>query len=69
VKWLKTRRRYSVPLERRSLFAKLRRSGAQETYLKTLRTELQQIENIVAGGEFRSFVQPYIGSLAADQGR
>ena len=34
--WVKTRRRYSVPLERRNVLAKLRRNGASEDYLQSL---------------------------------
>jgi glycosyltransferase domain-containing protein len=68
--WLKTRRRYSVPVERRALFASLRRHGAPATYLETLRGELARIEEVVAGQAFRVFLNGKVtaflqGSTAA----
>jgi glycosyltransferase domain-containing protein len=64
VKWIKTRRRYSVLLERRALFSKLRQSGASAPYLKAFRAELAQIEDVIAGTKFRGFIQPLAGKLA-----
>lgn len=68
VHWLKTRRRYSVPLERRAIFARLREAGATEPYLQTLRAELAQIEDVIAGTEFRDFIEPFVGRLTTDAG-
>ncbi len=58
--WVKTRRRYSVPFERRALFAQLRRNGAPADYLQMLREELAQIEDTVSGRAFADFIRPYV---------
>jgi glycosyltransferase domain-containing protein len=58
--WLKMRRRYSVPLERRMLLGKLRTNGASEQYLKAFREELADIEDVIAGRAFKEFIQPYM---------
>jgi glycosyltransferase domain-containing protein len=63
VVWLKTRRRPSVQFERRALFYKLHKNGAAEEYLSALRLELAQIEDVVAGREFRDFLAPYASQL------
>jgi glycosyltransferase domain-containing protein len=60
LEWAKTRRRYAVPFERRSVLAKLRRHGASEDYLRALRAELAQIEDVVSGPAFADFVRPYV---------
>jgi hypothetical protein len=57
--WAKTRRRYSVPLERRNLLAKLRRYGASDEYISAFRAELSQIEDVINGPRFAEFIRPY----------
>jgi glycosyltransferase domain-containing protein len=69
LQWLKTRRRYSVPLERRAIFSELQRNGASASYLKTFRGELAQIEDVLTGTEFRCFIAPFVVSLSADASR
>jgi glycosyltransferase domain-containing protein len=66
VAWLKRRRRYSLPLERKAIFTKLSQNGSSKTYLETFRTELSEIENTLCGNEFRNFVEPFIRKLAID---
>jgi glycosyltransferase domain-containing protein len=58
--WVKTRRRYTVPLERRKALAKLRRNGASADYLQAFRAELAQIEDVVSGSGFAEFIRPYV---------
>jgi glycosyltransferase domain-containing protein len=60
LEWVKTRRRYTVPLERRRVFAKLRRNGASEDYLRAFGKELAQIEDVVSGPAFADFIRPYV---------
>ncbi len=60
LEWVKARRRYSAPLERRAVFAKLRRNGAPADYLQMLRAELAQIEDTVSGRAFADFIRPYV---------
>jgi glycosyltransferase domain-containing protein len=67
--WLKRRRRYSVPFERRVMIAKLRESGASEEYLKNFRAELARIEDVVSGAEFRDFIQTFVDKLGATTSR
>ena len=64
VAWLKRRRRYSLPLERRAMVSKLRRNGSSDQYLETFRAELSEIESVLVGKEFRDFIQPMIGKLS-----
>ena len=63
--WLKTRRRYSVPLERRAVFAQLIKHGASVEYLDNFRRELSGIEDVLSGQSFAAFVQPFISKLGA----
>jgi glycosyltransferase domain-containing protein len=63
VSWLKTRRRYSVPVQRKSFFTKLRDNGATADYLATFRNELALIEDVVTGAAFRNFIRPFVGRL------
>ena len=66
VAWLKRRRRYSFPLERRTIFTKLKQNGASKASLATFRTELSEIENVLCHDEFRNFIQPFVSKLAVD---
>ena len=40
LEWMKTRRRYAVPLERRKVLATLRRNGASADYLQAFKTRI-----------------------------
>jgi glycosyltransferase domain-containing protein len=60
LEWVKTRRRYTVAFERRSVLAKLRRNGAPEQYLSAFGKELTQIEDVVCGPAFADFIGPYV---------
>jgi glycosyltransferase domain-containing protein len=64
--WLKMRRRYSVPVERLAVFAKLRKNGASEDYIKAFAAELAQIEDVIAGNAFRDFILPLMRTFAPD---
>jgi glycosyltransferase domain-containing protein len=61
--WLKTRRRLSVRFERRAIIVKLRENGASEDYLKSFRTELVQIEEVISGPAFHAFLRPHISKF------
>jgi hypothetical protein len=63
---VKTRRRYTVPLERRRVLATLRRNGASANYLQAFKTELAQIEDVVSGAAFADFIRPYVPLFAPD---
>ena len=67
--WLKTRRRFSAPLERRSILAKLRKDGASKSYVQAFSRELNQIEDVISGDAFRKFVTPYMSAFAPMQPR
>jgi glycosyltransferase domain-containing protein len=58
--WLKQRRRYSVPFERRNLFKKLAGHGASGEYLEQFRKELAGIEDTLTGKAFAAFLQPFL---------
>ncbi len=58
--WLKKRRRFFVARERAAIFAKLSADGAPSDYLNTFDDELRTIENVIAGGDFARFAQPYM---------
>jgi glycosyltransferase domain-containing protein len=58
--WLKTRRRFSVPFERRAIFAKLRKDGASEEYIRGFGAELVQIQDVISGRAFREFIHPHV---------
>lgn len=58
--WLKTRRRISVPFERKVILAKLRDNGATDAYLQAFKRELAEIEDVVRGDAFRAFLRPHI---------
>jgi glycosyltransferase domain-containing protein len=60
LEWAKTRRRYTVPFERRGVLAKLRRNGAPEEYLSTFGKELAQIEDVISGPAFADFIRSYV---------
>ena len=64
--WAKTRRRFSVPLERRKLLTKLREHGASDEYIKVFTAELAQIEDIICGPAFANFIGPYVPLFATD---
>jgi len=57
---VKTRRRHAVPLERRKVFAALRRNGASADYMQAFEAELAQIEDVVSGSAFADFIRPYV---------
>jgi len=61
--WLKTRRRYSLPFERRAILVKLRKDGASEDCVKAFSAELAQIEDVVAGNTFRNFLRLHVSKL------
>ena len=63
---MKTRRRYTVPLERRKVLAKLRRNGASADYLQAFKAELAQIEDVVSGSAFADFIRPYVPLFAPE---
>lgn len=65
LRWMKTRRRFSVPRERRALLSKLRGDGASEAYIEALRAELRTIEDVVNGQAFRRFLHAHAQSLIA----
>lgn len=67
VKWLKARRRFSVPIERRSIFTNLKRNGASETYLQACRADLSLIEEVIRGDEFRNFLRSFDCKLMSGQ--
>jgi glycosyltransferase domain-containing protein len=58
--WLKRRRRYSVPLERRNLFKQLSNNGASGEYLDQFRRELAGVEDTLTGKAFAAFLQPFL---------
>jgi glycosyltransferase domain-containing protein len=64
--WAKTRRRYSVPLERRKLLAKLRQYGAPEDYMQAFSKELAQIEDVICGSAFANFIRPYVPLFSSE---
>ena len=64
--WLKTRRRISVPFERKAIVAKLRNNGATDTYLQSFQAELAQIEDVVRGDGFRTFLRPHISKFDSE---
>lgn len=66
---VKTRRRYTVALERRSLLARLRRNGAPEDYLRAFGAELAQIEDVVSGPAFADFIRPYVPLFVPEAAR
>ena len=63
VRWLKTRRRLSVVLERRHILQKLTAHGATPEYLDKFKSELAQIEDVLTGDEFRQFLKLHIPKL------
>jgi glycosyltransferase domain-containing protein len=67
--WVKTRRRYTVPLERRKVLAKLRRNGASPDYLQAFKAELAQIEDVVSGSAFADFIRPYVPLFVPEAAR
>jgi glycosyltransferase domain-containing protein len=69
VNWVKMHCRYPAAIERWRLFARLRGSGAPDSYLKSLRAELALTESIITGREFRDFVTPFIGRLVPQESR
>ena len=60
LEWAKTRRRYTVSLERRGVLAKLRRNGASDDYLIAFSKELAQIEGVICGPAFADFIRPHV---------
>ena len=67
--WLKTRRRFSVPIERRVIFRKLRKNGANEDYISAFAKELIEIEDVISGNAFHNFIRPWEAKLATNPGR
>lgn len=61
--WLKRRRRYFVPFERRSLYTQLSNNGASPEYLDEFRRELATIEDVLTGESFASFIRPLVPQL------
>jgi glycosyltransferase domain-containing protein len=68
VEWLKTRRRYSVALDRRKVLAKLRQGGASEDYIRAFRAELAQVEDVICGSAFADFIRPHVPVFAPEAG-
>lgn len=66
VEWLKTRRRYSVPLDRRKVLAKLRESGASKDYVNAFSAELAQIEDVICGPGFADFIRAHVPAFAPE---
>jgi glycosyltransferase domain-containing protein len=66
LEWVKTRRRYTVAFDRRSVLAKLRRNGAPEEYLSAFGKELAQIEDVVYGSAFADFIGLYVPLLVPE---
>lgn len=60
LEWVKTRRRYAVPFDRRSVLGKLRSNGAAEDDVTAFRAELAQVEDVVCGPAFAEFIRPYV---------
>jgi len=56
VAWLKRRRRFALVIERRSILKKLRNDGATPEYMAKFKRELAQIEEVLAGREFKHFL-------------
>jgi glycosyltransferase domain-containing protein len=69
LEWIKMRRRYAVPLDRRRLFAKLRESGASGEYLRAFGAELAQVEDIVSGSAFTDFIAAYVPLFVPEAAR
>jgi glycosyltransferase domain-containing protein len=61
--WLKNRQRYVVARERAAIFSRLAADGASEDYLANFDDELRTIEEVLRGGEFAAFIQPYLVAL------
>jgi len=61
--WLKQRRRYSVPRERRTLFKRLTHHGAYPGYLPVFKQELSEIEAVLTHTEFAGFVRRYASGV------
>jgi glycosyltransferase domain-containing protein len=61
--WLKNRQRYVVAPERAAIFSRLAADGASEDYLANFNDELRTIEEVLRGGEFAAFIQPYLVAL------
>jgi glycosyltransferase domain-containing protein len=69
LEWLKTRRRLSVPFERRSVLARLRRNGASKAYLEAFAAEVAKIEDVVSGAAFADFIRPYVPLFVPEAGQ
>jgi hypothetical protein len=66
VEWVKMRRRYSVPLDRRKVLAKLREGGASEDYIRAFSAELTQVEDVISGPGFADFIRAHLPALAPE---
>jgi glycosyltransferase domain-containing protein len=66
VEWVKMRRRYSVPLDRRKVLAKLREGGASEDYIRAFSAELAQVEDVICGPGFADFIRTYLPAFAPE---
>jgi glycosyltransferase domain-containing protein len=63
VAWLKTRHRLRLVWERKNIFNKLRKDGATPAYLEKFKRELAQIEDVLAGREFKEFLEQRLPTL------
>jgi hypothetical protein len=61
--WLKTRRRWRLVWERKSIFNKLSEDGAGREYLAKFKSELAEIEDVLTGQEFRLFLRRHMAGL------
>jgi hypothetical protein len=64
--WLKMRRRFSLPFERRSMPAKLRKGGASPSNIVAFAADLALIEEVIKGSAFHDFLRPHAAKLAPD---
>jgi glycosyltransferase domain-containing protein len=67
--WAKTRRRYSVPLERKAVLRALRKNGASEQYIMAFSHELTQVEDVIVGQACRKFISPHMRKFLPDPPR
>lgn len=58
------RARQPVGRARQELFDSLKQDGASEVYLATFRRELAEIEDVLTGAEFASFLRPLAPAIA-----
>jgi glycosyltransferase domain-containing protein len=66
LEWVKMRRRYTVPLDRRRVLAKLREGGASDDYISAFSAELAQVEDVIRGPDFAEFIRTHMPVVAPE---